>query len=492
MDFLSNFSYFFMLQAVQKGLQIITVPVMTAHLNPGDYGLIAINTAIATAALQFSNFGLTNFSERVTFKFFGSKTFSPVFGLTVFTGIFIGLVGSILLSVFPSLWDGFFLRNVKSPVKWFYLLPVWFALFQSLNTYYFFYLIDIKNGRLYFIINCIKTIAANLIPIAGLLFFRFTVVQVIVVYMLVEAAFAVYSVVCLIGIGTIDLKYIRFLKLGFSFGWPYFLFGFAGWTVQQVDKLFLGFYQGASVLGIYAISLSFCGIYSMFSQTISYSASPIIMAHLDRNKSREAEKKMEDVLNIYILGLQFCAALIAIFSQEAIYLLTNRMFHNAFRVVPLLLIGMVIKDMDAAFNSYHLMNKNKTFFYNALSFVQAAVILFLNYLLTPPYGVYGVAVALFASNLVIYVINRSYVSKKLGKYYSQRMIFVGLLYFSLNCVIIIATTSSLSAWAAVPLKVIDVSVVAAVLFVIYRKYEVFSEFKYRFMNMKWFRLKTSY
>jgi len=205
-----------------------------------------------------------------------------------------------------------------------------------------------------------------------------------------------------------------------------------------------------------------------------------------------AEKKMEDVLNIYVLGLQFCAALIAIFSQEAIYLLTNKMFHNAFRVVPLLLIGMVIRDMDTALNSYHLMNKNRTFFYNALSFVQAAVILFLNYLLTPVYGVYGAAAALFTSNLVIYVINRSYVSRILGKYYSQRKIFVGLLCFTLNCVLIMAVTSSLSAWAAVPLKLIDVSVVAAVLFAVYRKFEVFSEFTYRFMSIKWFRLKTSY
>lgn len=481
-----------MLQTVQKGLQIITVPVMTAYLNPGDYGLIAINTAIATAALQFSNFGLTNYSERVTFKFFGSETFRPVFGLTVFAGIFIGLTGSIILSVFPSLWEGFFLRNVKPPVKWFYLLPVWFAFFQSVSTYYFFYLIDIKNGRLYFIVNFIKTMAANLIPVAGLVFLKFTVVQVIIVYLFIETAFAVYSVARLKGIAAINLKYIRFLKLGFSFGWPYFLFGFAGWTVQQVDKLFLGFYKGASVLGIYAISLSFCGIYSMFSQTISYSFSPIIMAHLDRNKSRESEKRMEDALNIYILGLQFCAALIAIFSQEAISLLTNKMFHNAYSVVPLLLIGMVIKDMDTAFNSYHLMNRNKTFFYNALSFVQATVILFLNYLLTPLYGAYGAAAALFASNLVIYVINRGYVSKILGRYYSQRMIFTGLFLFSLNCVIIIALTSSLSVWAAVPLKIIDVSVVAVVLFAIYKRFEAYSEFKARFMDVRWFKPKTSY
>lgn len=470
---------------------MIAIPVMTAYLSPGEYGLIAINTAIAALAIQCSNFGLINYSERVTFKFSEKKLFPPVFGMTVITGILISLISCIVISLYPSFWNVLFLNKIRPPVPWFYLIPIWFAFFQSISNYFYYYLIDTKNGKFYFFVNFIRALCTSLLPVGGLIFLKFTILEVILSYFFIEVIFAIYSLARLKRIIRIDFRYIRFLKLGFKFGWPYFPFGFTGWIVQQVDKLFLGFYQGASVLGMYFIAVSFSGIYSMLSQSINYAFSPVMMMHLDRDKSSEgAKKRMGDAVKIYLFGLQFFGLVVALFSREIIYIFTNVRFHEAFHVVPLLLTALVVRDMDVIINSYHLMNRNKTFFYNVVFSLQAAVVLVINYLLVPQYGGYGSATALLTSNLMIYTINRNYVSSVLGKQYSQYSIFAGFFLFGIDYILLAELTASVSMGTAILMKLLNVLIVFTLLVAYYRKFPVFDEIKARFLKVP--KFKTSY
>ncbi len=470
---------------------MIAIPIMTAYLSPGEYGLMAINTAIAALAIQCSNFGLINYSERVTFKFSEKKLFPPVFGMTVITGVLISFIGCILISLFPSFWNVLFLNKIRPPVPWFYLIPIWFAFFQSISNYFYYYLIDTKNGRFYFFVNFIRALFTSLLPVGGLIFLKFGILEVILSYFFIEVTFAIYSLTRLKRIIRIDFRYVRFLKLGFKFGWPYFPFGFTGWIVQQIDKLFLGFYQGASVLGMYYIAVSFSGVYSILSQSMNYAFSPVMMTHLDRDKSfEEARKRMNDAVTIYLLGLQFFGLAVALFSREIICIFTSSGFHDAYFVVPIILASLVIRDMNVTLNSYYLMNKNKTLFYNTVSSVQAVVVLLLNYLMVPKYGAYGSAIAILASNLAIYTISRTYVSSLRGNQYSHYPIFAGLFLFSLNYIIVMELTKSLSVWVSIPIKLLELSVVLALLIAYYHRFPVFGEIRARFLKVP--KFKTSY
>jgi O-antigen/teichoic acid export membrane protein len=119
---------------------------------------------------------------------------------------------------------------------------------------------------------------------------------------------------------------------------------------------------------------------------------------------KEAGEFYSRVLNYYLIVVGGIALVMSIFAQEIVAVLAAETYLEAYRVIPLIAFSYV------AYGTYFITTvglnlKEKTYYLPWIVGAAAAVNLLLNYLLVPPYGMMGAAVAVFLSHIALVVIN---------------------------------------------------------------------------------------
>lgn len=197
--------------------------------------------------------------------------------------------------------------------------------------------------------------------------------------------------------------YLDFSKIHFSwwpkllrFGLPLLPAGLAMYFMNTADRWFINYYHGEEALGVFSVGAKFALIMALAVETFRKAWWPIAM---DSMYKEDGQLLFRTIAQLYI-GLGSVAVLVlTVFSPILIQWMTGPKFHEAWPIIGLmawqsLLYGFFL------IASVGIWKSEKTYLNLYLMAGSAVVGIFMNWLLVPPYGAIGAAVA----NVITYLV----------------------------------------------------------------------------------------
>jgi O-antigen/teichoic acid export membrane protein len=174
--------------------------------------------------------------------------------------------------------------------------------------------------------------------------------------------------------------------------------GLLEFLMAQADKILIGFYLGAREVGIYAVATTLVTFVPILLQSVNQIFSPSI-ADLYARGQQELLGRMFQTLTKWILGLTIPLAVVMIFFASPLMRIFGRDFQAGW---PILIIGTVGQLVNCGVGSvgYLLLMSGNQRRLIRIEAVMAAVMVLLNLLLIPRWGITGAAIGAATTNVI--------------------------------------------------------------------------------------------
>ncbi len=366
----------------------LMIPVYTHFLTPSDYGVIELTELFITVSVV--SFGVQSVGGsmiRIYHDFDDPERRKRVV-MTALTGVLAmslvivlaGYAASPLLSR---------LLNDSQEFRWFIVLAfvaMFFGNFVQVCLVYE----RIRQRALFFVgfslVQLAFLLAFNVyfIVFRGLGVWGFLLSKLIV--MAAGAAFMGWRVVREVGFGFDRAIAGRILH----FGAPLIASGLAFFAIHFSDRFFLNHYANLHDVGIYSLAYRFAFLVTLLVGEPFARVWNVSLYEYAKNEGWE--RHFGRVLAYLILALVVTGTGISIFIEDVIRLMAAPEFQGAAAVVPILVLAYAIREIGDFFRNVLYINK-RSGLVGKIAVLSAAANLLLNYLLIPPFGVYGAALA---------------------------------------------------------------------------------------------------
>ena len=314
-------------------LPFVTIPIFTRILTPEDFGALALAQVYALFVAGLANFGMTVAYERNYFQYREDRLKSAqlLYSILLFV-----LLNFLLLAGVTYLARGFLSKLVIRSARYEEVLlgSVWAQLFIVANYYYLIYFRNSEAAKS----NVSYTVAASIISFILSLF--------LVGYLRAGIMGIVYSQLSsgAIVFGMLSYKFLRLLPLSVNKTvfteslkiaaplTPKALLGVVG---TQFDKYLAGVLISVGGAGIYSIGQKIS--YSVFAYmtAIQNVFIPPVYKKMFEQKERGREAIAKYLVPFAYVSIAM-ALLVALFSEEAIVILTPSSYHGAIDIVAVL------------------------------------------------------------------------------------------------------------------------------------------------------------
>ena len=383
------------------------VPVITYYLDPKDFGLFAILSAItmpigplASTGVSWvlsSNYYLIDEAERKSLMF---NILLLDFILKSFWVVLFWITASVILPAIVKDFDPRYLFYFKV-----------LLISTLLNTFWpsVSFLIILQNkGSLHAVLEITQWAAGAVAAVIGLVFFKWTTI----VLFLIPLASAAISLIS-------SLWYIRkhirpdikkkWLIEIFKVGMPTIPISSLEVIANITDRYFIQRWLSLSQLGIYSHSQSYRNIFTMCMRAFSRTIVPPLLEAFAKDLE---VKNVKETLTIWYGLLGLAGIFIALYSYEIVNILTHGKFVAAAPLIPLWFLLILSFTFGMPYTNFLLVRKKNAFL--AYSFVVVCP-LFIGITAFSVYafGLIGGVISTVSSNFAIHLFRRTY-AKKLG------------------------------------------------------------------------------
>jgi len=373
--------------ALGKAVGFFMIPFYTRFLSPADYGTLEL------LDLSLMLFGLVvtmwmNASVIRCYHAYGDQNEkNEVISTVLLTASCLGLIAAAGGVVFGKQLSQLILKSPNF-YKYFWLLSATFF-FSSINNVSFSYLRARERSKW---VASIEFVAVTLTLGLNVLFIAYLKMGVIGI---------LYSSLISIGLSasTLAVATFREVNLNFSpaklrvlaaFGWPLVLTSLSAFALNFSDRFFLQHFTTVSTVGIYALGYKLA---FMLSFLIVQPFDNIWSARMYQIAKREnAGLLFSRIFRYYCLLLIAVALCVSLVIKEVVSLISAPAFHEAYRVVPVVLLAYVFQGAYRYVVS-GMYIAQKTIYVGVISAVTLLANLLLNYILIPHYKEMGAASA---------------------------------------------------------------------------------------------------
>lgn len=395
---------------LQRGIAFLLLPLYTGILSPEQYGISNMVTSVCAVYTLIFSLAMDDAVARFYFQYKEDKRkLKEVLGTLLMISIFVSLVGGMLLLTFNSLFLKPFLSNISvNPNIILGVIPV--ICCSVYNIVQKMLIIEEKamhysiNTMLFFIINTLLTIlfivkmdmgATGLLLASAITYLIFFIYSII--YLLPKISFKFNSQVA---------------NEGLRYGLVLLPNRIASWGLSYLNKIVLGNFISAAVVGIYNIAMNFSSILSIFANCFSFALQPWVYKQLENE-----EKGKANIISLTnVISIVFCMAGfgVSLFSKEVITFFINSRYFDAIYIIPILVLGGVFSAYSTLFVYILFYYKTKTKYVTISTFVGAAINVGLSIVLIPHIGIIGSAISAAMADIVICIIKTVYSIKTLG------------------------------------------------------------------------------
>ncbi|MGN7479746.1 oligosaccharide flippase family protein, partial [Solibacillus silvestris] len=204
-----------------------------------------------------------------------------------------------------------------------------------------------------------------------------------------------------------------------------------------LDRLIIKNQLGLGYVGLYAVAYRFASVISLVLIGFQASLTPLIYAEYKKASTPQA---IEKLFRVFLFIIIILGSGVSIFSHEILVLFTQPEYFEATLLIGPLTFATILSNIYIFTPGMAIANKTKRILF--INFLTVIVNLMLSIALLQIIGVYGVALALFISNLILFMMYM-YNSQKFYKIPFQFNRLLATLAIIITCLIMALYLESL-------------------------------------------------
>lgn len=373
---------------INRAAGILLIPLYAHLLDPADFGVYALVVASADLGAILLSGALGTAMVRCYLDQADERQRALIASATF--GIFTLIAGLIIaLSPWLSAWVGQILFDTR---QWttVILLAIVSAIFSLLLDLEMNYYRARKQPWVFFNLSVGKA----LLMIALNLYF--------VAYLDLGVLGVVYGTCLAFGLISLPVLALLGIKLGIhmplwavrallGLGAPLVPGKAADLATQFIDRYLLNLFIGSAAVGIYTLAQKVASLLQSF--VVAPFAQVWIVRRLETLDAHTDQQPFAEVFNHFLAILMIAALTLSVYGPEVIALVSTGEFSQAVVVLPLLALTFVLMPIDMNFQLGILhAYKSKLMMWSSIG--AALVNAVSMYLLIPPYGIVGAAIAM--------------------------------------------------------------------------------------------------
>lgn len=400
---LANSFYYTFSSFLVKAFGFFLLPVYTAYLSPGDYGITNLVHSFLSVATFLVSFSLYAAIPRffVEYKEDQEKVKSLFGSIIIFTFI-MGLIFLCVSILFSKVIVRFLFTGI--PFYPYVLIALIMLLFQSLHTIHENVLRAIQKGRILASLGVIVFLLQTGITIIFVVILKLGSVGVLLSQAIIGLLYSIFMISDLRKRNLLSFSFNwKLLKQALSYSIPIIPHNLSTSIAAFVSKIFINNSASLASVGLYGIAMQFGSLIDLFQTSVDKAFYPWFFNVLHEGKGKSDIDQMEfakillSLYSIIYLG-------IGLFSQEAILLMTQSRYTLAWKVVPILVVAFSVKSIYYFYVSilFYYQEATRKIFYASLtgSFLDIS----LAAILIPRFGMYGAALSFLIAKVCIIVI----------------------------------------------------------------------------------------
>ena len=401
-----------------KLIGFVLLPLYTSHLATSEYGLFALLEVTSTIMVSIFGLKLATAVMRWNSNISCEKKQKSI----VYTAFLFTFTITVLIVTSGILYSDHISSIFLDTPDYQNLLIILFISvgFQIINQFPM-ELIRLKEKPVFFIILTIL---------------RFSIVLILNIVFITEYNMGVKGILLSILFGNIFIfiATVKFLlanmipKLDFSelksmlsYSIPLVFSTISMMVLTMSDRYILKYKLELSEVGVYSLGFKIASVINIFViQSFQKGFLPIAYKMY---KKTEARRFFSKTLTYYVFVLSLAGLFISMFSKELIELLSRNTEYNiAYTIIPILSFSFVFQGIRYVFSlGLHFVKKTK---YNAYIVMVAAIInVIMNLILIPIINIYGAAISLLFSQILMSIMFYFYSQKHYYIEYEINKIF---------------------------------------------------------------------
>lgn len=424
-----NSAIYIVFNILQRAINFFLLPLYTIYLTPEDYGITNVLTSAATLLTFLLTFSVQAASSRFHYKYIRNEDIvKNIWGSNL---LFI-MINSLFWSILAIIGYNYSLRYLigdEIPFYPYVLICIFNCCFSPIFLYFQSYLQTKQNARYYTINNFLHFFCLLSLTIFVVVVVQMKALGVILANTITNGIFAIYAICAM-------RRYVNYrfsftiLKKSLLYSVPLLPHTLSGWLNSMLDRIFINRIINLTNVGLYSIAYQFGLIISMIGMGINQAYTPFFFKN---HTSDEGKHKISLIADFSIVIVCFVGLILALFSQEILYFMTDTKFHN---VWPVIIILVAANLFDCIYkNCVVVLFLDKTRQLSIISIFCSLATCMLNYFLISSIGYKGAAITYLIVQFLVSIIVCIYSHKirpdiKFNSYlhYKEIIIMMSIIY----------------------------------------------------------------
>ena len=386
----------------------LLLPIYTRYLTPNDYGvkeLIGLTTDVIGILMATA---ISSAIYRFYFEYDDEKNRNEVISTAI---IGLGTAGLLALALLSLLTRPMARYIIDAPELYYYfnisLVSMWF---YSINDIGFNYLRARQQSILFVALSVLRLIMVIALNVYFIVFLGIGVLGILwstLVVAVITTCILIIPIMYKVGV-VFDKKKIKNML---RFGLPLIPSQLGAFIVHLSDRFFIKGYCSIADAGLYSLGYRFGTIPSDF---VSVPFNQVWQPRrLELYKQPDSEELFGKIFTYYLALITFVGLGIAVLTKDLIMIIADKKFWSAYQIVPIIVLANIVFTLHYHFNIGIIIQK-KTKYLAYINLSNGMLVLGLNFLLIPTYGVFGAAYATLIA--FIYKVSLTYyLSRKFYK-----------------------------------------------------------------------------
>jgi len=382
------------------------LPIYTRYLTPGDYGIVSSMQVLGTMLVVFFTLAIDRSIYRLYFDYKSEADKKNYLG-TITIGLFIISIGVLaLLFLFRGMVGQIYKSISFYPFYAYAILTAFFSVYAIVPKIYF--QLNEKAG-IFVLLSVIQFLFKTAFTLWFVVEQRLGAAGMLEGTML--ANIVIFPLFIYLSIKTINFKFdLKILKASLAFSLPMIPGLLSAWILNLSDRVFIERYFNLHEVGIYSLGYKIAGLVLILTSAFNLAYNPVFYKLANSEDQVLAKKQLFRYNHLFLIALLISSFLISFFSKEAIQLLLDPKYNEAYKIVPIIAFAYFISQASGLFNLMIYQEKKVTQLV-IIGIIGAVLNVFLNFILVPTLGIYGAGYATILSFVLIFILSYLYAKK---------------------------------------------------------------------------------
>lgn len=216
------------------------------------------------------------------------------------------------------------------------------------------------------------------------------------------------------------------LKESLKFSLPMIPVLLSAWVLNLSDRIFIERYFSLADVGIYSLGYKIAGLVLVLTAAFNMAYEPLFYKIANSDDQFKAKEKLTFYNNTFVMVILLICFFISLFSKEAIVILLDMRYVEAYRIVTIIALAYFISQAGGLMNR-SIYQEKKTVAMMLIMLSGAVLNIVLNFLFVPMLGAYGAAYATVLSFTGMFTVEYWYAKKCYFIDYDWNKMMMGLL-----------------------------------------------------------------